>query len=111
MQTVSGRENLAQAIVVRLLTPRGELEAVGHPEYGSRLHELIGRENTDTTRNLAKLFILESLAAEPRVEEILDVTVEADPDNRSSVNIVLQVQPVGGAPTVVIGPFTLELEQ
>src|SRR5262245_57940135 len=61
LDIISGRKNLAQAIVIRLLTPRGELEPLGHPEYGSRLHELVGRENTPTTRNLVKLFILEAL--------------------------------------------------
>src|SRR5918995_1791759 len=58
---VDGRENLGQAIIMRLLTPRGELSELAHPDYGSRLHELIGRQNTETTRNLVKLFILESL--------------------------------------------------
>src|SRR5947209_14155752 len=52
LQVVSGTDNLAQAVLMRLLTPRGELAALGHPEYGSRLHELVGRQNTATTRNL-----------------------------------------------------------
>ena len=111
VQTVAGRENLAQAILVRLLTPRGELDALGHPEYGSRLHELVGRENTETTRNLAKLYILESLAMESRVEEVVGVTVEPDPDDRTAVDITLQVRPAGPAPTLAIGPFTLEFAQ
>ena len=29
---VTGRRNLEQAIILRLLTPRGELAALGHPE-------------------------------------------------------------------------------
>src|SRR5438874_13533421 len=58
--TISGRDNLGQAVIIRLLTPTGELALLGHPEFGSRLHELIGRQNTSTNRNLVKLFILES---------------------------------------------------
>ena len=54
---------------MRLLTPRGELAELGHPEYGSRLHELIGSPNSETRRSLAKLFVLESLAQEPRIDE------------------------------------------
>jgi phage baseplate assembly protein W len=108
---VSGRENLGQAIIMRLLTPRGELSELAHPEYGSRLHELIGRQNTETTRNLGKLFILESLQAEPRVEEVLEVTVEPTRGRRDSVSVLLRVKPVGAFPALTIGPFTLELER
>jgi hypothetical protein len=50
--TFSDRENLAQALVLRLLTPRGSLASLGHTAYGSRLHELIGRRKTKALRNL-----------------------------------------------------------
>ena len=39
---VSGRANLAQALVLRLLTRQGALTGLGHPDYGCRLTELIG---------------------------------------------------------------------
>lgn len=107
--TVSGRDNLAQAVTLRLLTPRGELEQLAHPEYGSRLHELIGRQNTETTRNLVKLHILEALALEPRVEEVVEVAVSPAPGTRDRVDVVLRVRPVGESAVVVVGPFTLEL--
>jgi phage baseplate assembly protein W len=109
LRVVSGEENLAQAIMMRLLTPRGELSALGHPEYGSRLHELIGRPNTETSRNLAKLFILESLKMEPRIEGQVTVVVEPARDGRGRVKVALQVRPVGASKVVTIGPFTLEL--
>ena len=75
----AGLENLAQAVMLRLLTPRGELAALGHPEYGSRVHELIGRENTSTQRNLLKLFILEALQNEPRVAKVVELKVGPSP--------------------------------
>jgi phage baseplate assembly protein W len=119
----SNRTNLEQAIITRLLTPRGELAPLGHPEYGSRLHELIGRENNDTTRNLMKLFILEALQLEPRIQSKADVTVtpaETRPPAPgkgarnvtlvSRVNVEIVVRPVGETDTVTIGPFTLELQ-
>ena len=109
MQLVSGRDNLAQAIAIRLLTPRGELAALAHPDFGSRLHELVGRQNTETARNLAKLYILESLQNEPRVSEVLNVTVTPTPGTRDMIDIFVQVQPIGDADVVSIGPFTLEL--
>jgi phage baseplate assembly protein W len=109
LRTIEGRDNLAQAVIVRLLTPRGELAPLAHPDYGSRLHELIGRQNTETTRNLVKLHVLESLAAEPRIEEVVELTVTPAPPARDRVNVLLQVRPVGETAVITIGPFTLEL--
>ena len=40
--TVSERENLAQALILRLMTPRGSLAALGHRAYGSQLYKLVG---------------------------------------------------------------------
>lgn len=111
MGVVGGDQNLGQAIVMRLLTPRGELSGLAHPEYGSRLHELIGRQNTATVRNLVKLFILDSLQGEPRIEEVSEVAVEPAPGRRDGVSVLLRIKPVGVVPTLTIGPFTLELER
>jgi phage baseplate assembly protein W len=111
MGTVGGDQNLEQAINMRLLTPRGELDGLAHPEYGSRLHELIGRQNTATVRNLVKLFILDSLQGEPRIEEVSEVTVTQAPGRRDGVSVVLRVVPAGADRTLTIGPFTLELER
>jgi len=106
--TIVGRDNLSQAVIMRLLTPRGELTALGHPEYGSRLHVLIGQVNTDTIRNLVKLHILESLKREPRIAKST-VEVTLSPGRRSSVDVRLQVTPIGSTDVVTIGPLTLEL--
>jgi len=106
---VDGRDNLGQAIVLRLLTPRGELEALGHPDYGSRLHELVGRTNTAGTRNLVKLYVLEALQGEPRVAKVLDVAVEPSPGTRDRIDVTLSVQPMAGGAPLLIGPLALEL--
>jgi phage baseplate assembly protein W len=108
-QVRDGKENLAQAVILRLLTPRGELAALGHPEYGSRVHELIGRENTGTQRNLLKLHILDALQYEPRVAKVVELKVTPSPGTRSTVDVLLKVQPAGAAELVQIGPFTIEL--
>ena len=104
-----GPENLAQAVILRLLTPRGELAALGHPEYGSRVHELIGRENTKTQRNLLRLFVLEAMKLEPRVEKVVELAVETSPGTRSTVDVLLRVKPVAADTIVTIGPFAIEL--
>jgi phage baseplate assembly protein W len=110
-ETIDGRDNLGQAILMRLLTPLGELEELGHPEYGSRLSELIGTPNTETRRSLAKLFVLEALAQEPRVAKVLEVTVTGHPqrtdERRHLVDVLIRVQPAGVTDEVTIGPFTL----
>jgi phage baseplate assembly protein W len=92
---------------MRLLTPRGELAELGHAEYGSRLHELIGVPNTETRRSLTKLFVLESLAQEPRIEKVVRCDVAPAPGSRDRVDVQLEVKPVAFAETVAIGPFTL----
>lgn len=104
-----GKENLAQALILRILTPLGELSALAHPDYGSRVHELIGRENNGTQRNLLKLYILEAVKAEPRVEKVVELKVNPSPGARSTVDVLLRVKPAGATGVVTIGPFTIEL--
>ena len=106
--TLEGRDNLGQALIMRLLTPKGELLPLGHPDYGARLHEVIGQPNTNTTRNLAKLYVLEALKAEQRVEQILGVEVVPHRENRILIEIVIQVQPVGAEAELALA-FALEL--
>ena len=72
---VSGLANLVQSLILRLKTERGELAALGHPTYGSRHHRLIGEPNTETNRNLLKLYVLECLRQEPRLEAIASLEV------------------------------------
>jgi phage baseplate assembly protein W len=112
--TIDGRDNLGQAILMRLLTPMGELTELGHPEYGSRLNDLLGQPNSETRRSLAKLFVLEALANEPRVEKVLEVTVtgrtQRTDEQRHLVDILIRVQPAGATDSVTIGPFTLRFE-
>ena len=105
---LEGRENLGQALTTRLLTPKGELARLGHPAYGSRLHEVIGQLNTPTTRNLAKLFVIETLKAERRVEAIESVDVTPHPVNRFLIRIAISVKPVG-SDAVIATAFELEL--
>jgi phage baseplate assembly protein W len=106
--TAEGRDNLGQALTTRLLTPKGELAPLGHPAYGSRLHEIIGQLNTATTRNLAKLFVIESLKAERRVGKIQSVEVTPHPVNRFLIRIAISVKPIGDD-AVIATAFELEL--
>lgn len=91
---VEGVDNLAQALLVRLNTQAGDLSGLGHPEYGSRLSELIGRENTVSTRNLVRLFVLDAVRREPRVGAIENLVVERDPRLPDRVQVSLVVRPI-----------------
>lgn len=98
---MSGRENLAQALILRLLTPRGSLKELGHAQYGSRLHELIGQRKTDALRNLCRVFVLEVVAQEPRVDDTA-VELVFDPlaETQTSFVFRLSVRPRDGGEPV-----------
>jgi phage baseplate assembly protein W len=106
----SDLDNLRQAIEIRLLTPKGELAPLGHADYGSRLPDLIGRPNTDTNRNLAKLYVIEALKQERRIEKIVTVDVTPAPGERQLIKIFLQVQAIGVRNVIDLGPFTIDLQ-
>ena len=111
LSVVAGLDAAEQLLANRLKTQRGELASLGHPDYGSRHHELIGQPNVQRTRNLIKLYVLEALAAEPRVEKVLGADVYAPHDPpRDQVRIDLQVQLIGEPnPLNLVVPFSLEV--
>lgn len=90
----TGRENLGQALILRLLTQKGALTQLGHPGYGSRLVELIGQLNNETTRNLARLYTIEAVSQEPRVRQLLDLNVEASQTSPDTLGINFFVLPL-----------------
>jgi phage baseplate assembly protein W len=90
---VRGRENLAQALMLRLLTKEGALAALGHPGYGSRLVTLIGGTNDAASRNLARLYTLSALLQEPRIRKVLDLRVDVVPGQPQSIRVSFSVQP------------------
>ena len=109
VEVVEGVEAAVQLFVNRLKTHKGELAPLGHPEYGSRHHELIGQPNVERTRALIKLHVLEALSHEPRIAKIhrCDVTAAHDPP-RDVVRIVLDVEIVGEPnPRLLVVPFDL----
>jgi phage baseplate assembly protein W len=107
--TLTGVDNLKQALLLRFSTPVGELAPLGHKDYGSRLHQLIGEPNTETNRNRAKLYLLQSLAGEPRIEKVLNVKVKSDPRRRDRIQIEVSAKVLGSdTPLNFVFPFFLE---
>lgn len=111
LQTVSGRDNLVQAVINRLLTRQGELTVLGHPTYGSRLFTLIGQPNNLRVRALADAYIREALAQDKRIAKVNFVTFNAPGrgDDRSTLQATIGVQPAGQAAEFsILLPINLE---
>ena len=108
LRTLSGTDNLKQALLLRFLTSMGELTQLGHPDYGSRLSELIGELNNQANRNLAKMYVLQALAAEPRVQQVLNVVVTPNAAIRDQIDIAVSVKVIDSpTPLNLVFPFFL----
>jgi hypothetical protein len=83
----------------------GDLTQLGHPDYGSRLYTLIGERNTAGNRNRAKLYVLEALAAEPRVARVVSVDVGGV---RDTLDISVSLIAIGSnTPLNLVFPFDI----
>ncbi|MDI6729989.1 MAG: GPW/gp25 family protein [Candidatus Altarchaeum sp.] len=108
IETVSGASNLGQAIVHRLMTRKGEISDLGHANYGSRLYELIGEPNNERTRELAKIYVKECIAQDPRVKEIVKVSVL--PVSLSRIDILISISTIDKESFLnIVFPFYLEV--
>jgi phage baseplate assembly protein W len=103
LAVIGDRENLAQALILRMLTPVGSLAQLGHAAYGSRLHELIGQRKSEPLRNLCRAYVLDVIAQEPRVEpKAVDLQFDPLAETIDSFRFTVAVQPVvGGDPIAV----------
>ena len=109
LATHSEVDNLVQALFLRFMTPLGELSILGHPDYGSRLDELIGELNNEANRNRAKLYVLQALAAEPRVEKVLSVEVRQNRSTPVQMDIEVRLLTIkSDTPLNFVFPFFLE---
>jgi phage baseplate assembly protein W len=109
LETISGDENLSQAIISRLSTNKGELFDTGHPNYGSRLYEIIGEIFNESTRQKIKAIVRECLLQESRIRKIVGINVEADSHIPHQVNIEITILPVKSSTYLtLIYPIRLE---
>ena len=110
LETIGEEYNLAQALIMRLNTMQGELRDLGHSSYGSRLSELIGEPNNERTRELARIYALESVTRDPRVEEVVGISAEMFKEDPRQININISVR-AKGLTTILnmVFPFYLEV--
>ena len=102
LKEISEEMNLAQAILHRLRTIRGELSDIGHPDYGSNLYDLIGEPNNQTTRDRLKTIVRSTIKEEPRIKEIVKIEVKSRLD-------ILEKMGTSGDFTIKQGLSSVEL--
>ena len=76
---VAGQANLVQALTLRLLTPYGTDRV--NATYGLDVRQaLSGNNDRATVKELIRLEVLRTLAADPRVSEVTSVLFDDDPE-------------------------------
>jgi phage baseplate assembly protein W len=86
-----GNDNVIQALTMRLRVRKGELAALGWPDYGSRLHEFIGEANNSRTQVMLMAHARTAIEQDPRVSEVKDVRTEVLPGDREVVRIIMDI--------------------
>jgi phage baseplate assembly protein W len=92
LDVAHGNDNIAQALYMRLMVRRGELARLGWPDYGSRLHELIGEPSVTRTHARVMALAREAVEADPRVAAVTRVTAAVPPGDRDVVRVELEVE-------------------
>jgi phage baseplate assembly protein W len=92
--TVSGTQNLIQALTLRLLVHRSEIAGLGHPRYGSRVREMIGQPLTRPNLDLLRRHVRAALKEDPRVREIVALRVLPRIDTPGAVDVVATIRAI-----------------
>lgn len=109
LDLAQGNDNVIQALVLRLKVRKGELAPLGWPDYGSRLHELIGEPNNNRTHLKLMAYAREAIEPDPRVKEIKDIRTQVLPGERDTVQIIMDIQLID-EPNPLNLVYTINLE-
>lgn len=101
-----GNDNIMQALMLRLRVRKGELARLGWPDYGSRLHELIGEPNNTRTHVKLMAFARAAIEQDPRVREVSAVQSSVIPGERDMVRVLMEVALINAA-----SPINLVFDQ
>lgn len=96
IDTVSGVDNLAQALTLRLCIQRGELSALGHVRYGGRVKDLLGEPLDRPSLELLRRYVRAAIKQDPRVEEVVSISARARRDAPGVVAVEARVKAVTG---------------
>lgn len=78
INVAKGMDNLIMQLGHRIVTKRGELAELGHPEYGSRLPEYIGMAGTPVWYKRAVLECEMTIKADPRIAAVTNAKISVD---------------------------------
>lgn len=87
-----GNQNIEQALVMRLIVRQGELAALGWPNYGSRLHEVIGEPNNQRTHTILMAHARTAIEQDPRVVEVTGMRAYIPPGERDTARLEIEIQ-------------------
>ena len=102
IELAEGNDNIEQALLLRLRVRKGELAPLGWPDYGSRLHELIGEPNNSRTHVMLMAHARNAVERDPRVAEVLRIRAEVLPGERDVVTLIMDI-------ALITGPNPLNL--
>lgn len=89
----AGRENLRQALSIRIQTDPGEL--LFHADYGCQVHEQKGRKNAAVAGLLSALYVREAVASDPRISSVIAARAGVDGD---AIRVEVEAQTISGHP-------------
>ena len=85
LNTISGTDNLAQAIMLRLMTPIGSRPL--RPTFGSQLPFMIGAGQSEEIKRTIKMIVGATVMQESRIVGVDDIQVEFI-DNKIRISFV-----------------------
>jgi phage baseplate assembly protein W len=88
---ISGRENLKQQLIHRIITDKGAL--LFHPEYGCSVRRLLGVVNGPTAALLAAEYVKAALLSDDRVMQVNRAVARVEGDQ---IAVDAEIQPISG---------------
>jgi phage baseplate assembly protein W len=87
-----GNANIVQALTMRLLVRKGELAALGWPNYGSRLHEMLGEPNNRRTHTILMAHARTAIEQDARVVQVTGMRAYILQGERDVVRLEMEIQ-------------------
>ena len=86
---VTDTTNAEQAVYNRLMTKLGELDWAEYTNYGNRAWEVLRETNIEVGTQKIQLYTTNTLLQDPRVAEIVDVTVTMTEVYTANIDVTL----------------------
>lgn len=93
LDLISGLANLKNALLHRLITVPGTL--VHRPQYGVGLPNFLNNLASFSTQQELAGIIRQQFKRDPRVEDVLSISMDAEDARPEMISLVVRVKPVG----------------